>query len=396
MVIRKAMELNEIIAMKIDSVAFGGKGVGRVEGAVVFVPYAAPGDELSVRITKVRKNYCEGSIEKILSPSPHRVPPKCRYYGQCGGCHYQHLDYRTQLSLKERQVVESFERIGRIPSPPVRPIIPSEKIYHYRGKAEYHLRRGDGGSWRLGFVDDGGRVLVDIGRCEIVDESINDEYGKFRAAMKATPPRAPARLAFWSGTGYRSASRIVREVKGKSLLVPYGGFFQANLSCAGTLVDTVRSLAGPRPSDTFLDCYCGSGLFSIFIAPDVHRSIGLDSDTKAVECARENASRQGVKNVQFFDHPVEEMGRVSGGRGERPFDCLILDPPRTGCSNAVLEGIAALMPQRIVYVSCNPATQARDVRFLIDRGFTLAALQPVDMFPQTKHIEAAALLERSI
>ena len=388
------LQVGDIIKTSIGAVAFGGNGVGRVDDMVVFIPFTAAGDTVEAKIVEVKRNYRVGEIREILTPSPDRVEPVCPYFSTCGGCQYQHIAYDVQLKTKERQVAESFERIGKFASPPVRAIIPSPQPFHYRGKAEFHCIPGVDGHLNLGFMDTVGGTLVDIETCAIADESINTEYRKLRELFSsAETPSYRKRYILWSDTTYPPEKYITRMAGGKELLVANDGFFQGNTCLVDTLTEHVIDMCNLKESDSVLDCYCGSGLFSLFIAPRVSKVSGIEISGTAVHCATHNAKKYGITNARFYRGNVEDtLGRFIKEKNRS--DIVLIDPPRTGCSKKTLARIDTLKPERIVYISCNPATQARDIRYLVGRGFSLETLQPVDMFPQTKHIEVIASLVR--
>jgi 23S rRNA (uracil1939-C5)-methyltransferase len=397
---RSHVRRGDIVQITIDTVAFGGDGIGRIDKRVVFVPFTVEGDIVDVEIVDIRKKYVRGIIHAIRQPSPKRVEPRCPYFYQCGGCQYQHISYDHQLRIKERQVAESFERIGKIPSPPVKQIISSPQHFNYRGKAEYHLFFRQDGHPEIGFMDVEGGTVVDIERCEIVDESINRTYRQFREALiSGSETFQGDRFTVWSEYYDKELlqdqfefSMIGRNVRDTMLFVPQEGFFQANTLLVDRLVEQVLTMGNANPSDVVVDLYCGSGLFSVFIAPRVRQVYGVEMDGEAVRCARLNMDTYGVSNTEIMEGRVEDVLK-SDFIGEKRIDAVILDPPRIGCERGALARMAELKPSRIIYVSCNPATQARDVRHLLDEGFSLVELQPIDMFPQTKHIEVIALLE---
>ncbi len=389
------MQFKDRAIIKIESIAFGGEGVGRIDNFVVFVSFAAPGDELEIEITQQKKKFVRGKILKIIKPSPMRVKPLCRYYENCGGCCYQHLDYEHQLKIKKRQVHEAFWKIGKIASPPVLEPIAAPKIYHYRGKAQYHTEVVSNG-WKIGFLDISGGKLVDIERCEIMKETINEKMGSLRE-NKQLRRNTDAQLTIWSDFFVDQASKkesIVRVVKGKNFLVPRDGFFQANLYLTDQLVDEVCCLAATNEISTLVDAYCGSGLFSIFLAPYAKNVIGIEINEKSVKHAQINAENAGVKNVKFIHGDIENVLRREFLPPGDQISVIVLDPPRSGCEKALLKAIIDLQAQKIIYVSCNPATQARDVKYLNECGYDLQSLLPVDMFPQTEHIEVVGLMVR--
>ena len=388
------MQIKDRVVIKIESIAFGGEGVGRVDNFVIFVPFAAPGDKLEIAITELKKAYARGKILKIIKPSAWRIKPLCGYYESCGGCCYQHINYAQQLSLKKKQVEEAFQKIGKIPAPPVLDTIASPEIYHYRGKAQCHAVK-TGQVINLGFLDISGGRLVNIGRCEIMEETINAKIKKLREGL-ILQNKKDARLTLWSDLFTQQTAekeQIKRIVKGQELLVPVDGFFQANLFLTDALVEEVCRLAVASPINTLIDAYCGCGLFALFLAPYAGKIIGIELNEKSIKFARANAENQNVQNAKFILGDVERV--LSGGLSAPGsiIDLIILDPPRIGCSAQVLKSIGGIKPRRIIYVSCNPATQARDVKILAQYGYALMSLLPLDMFPQTHHIEVIALLE---
>jgi tRNA/tmRNA/rRNA uracil-C5-methylase (TrmA/RlmC/RlmD family) len=387
------LRLKDQVTIKIESIAFGGHGVGRVDNFVVFVPFAAPDDELEIEIVELKKKFARGRIVKISRPSPLRDVPLCSYYENCGGCCYQHLKYEQQLKIKKKQVHDAFSKIGKIVSPPVLEPIASPQAYSYRGKAQLHAAN-KASEWKLGFLDVSGGTIVDIKRCEIMEETINDKIKELRDNPKLLS--LESNLTIWSGLpddAPHSNDRIKRMVKGKEFLVPDGGFFQANLYLTDRLVDEVCRLAMPGKINTLVDAYCGSGLFSIFLSPYAQNVFGVETDEQAVKFAKRNAENQGVWNTKFICGEVENVLPQEFTPGSESIDLLVLDPPRSGCDGAVLKSISTLRPQKVIYISCNPATQARDIKYLRECGYDLLSLLPLDMFPQTEHIEVIGNLK---
>ncbi|MGB5218747.1 MAG: class I SAM-dependent RNA methyltransferase [Smithella sp.] len=386
------MQAKDRAIIKIESVAFGGAGVGRVDHVVVFVPFSAQDDELEIEITQVKKKFARGRILKIIKPSPARVKPLCRYYEKCGGCCYQHINYPYQLSIKKNQVEEAFWKIGKMTNPPVGDVIASPRIYQYRGKAQLHAETVPGG--KIGFLDVNGGTLVHIDRCEIMEETINEKLRLLQADKQRINHQTE--LNIWSGDSSADADgkSIVRVVKGEKILVPYDGFFQANLYLTDRLVDEVCRLVSADKVNTLIDAYCGSGLFSIFLANFAEKVIGIEINEKSIRHARINAANAGVVNVSFIHGDMEKVFRQKFMSGNQA-DLIVLDPPRTGCLQTVLKALVDLQPHKIIYISCNPATQARDVQYLNGCGYHLKSLLPLDMFPQTSHIEIIGLIERA-
>ena len=397
------MKIGEHIKTEIRDVAFGGDGVGRNEDLVVFAPFTVDEDKVEVEITEVRKRYARGRLVRIIVPSHHRVTPLCPYYTRCGGCRMQHISYEHQLELKHRQVTETFRRIARISCPPLAAVIASPRPYGYRGKAEFHVAGGQGGSQRAGLMALASHDLIEIERCEIVDESINRKYKNFREALLGGSLHLQdERQIIWSDEQgepptevqieSRNSLEVMRVVGEKRMSVPYRGFFQANILLVGELVDQVLKMSGLSGRETVIDAYGGTGLFSLFLGARAGRIFGIEGDREAARCAGLNLRREGLAQAEFFPGDVADviMGEFAP-RGLRA-DVIVLDPPRDGCGQGVIDAIAAIRPERIVYVSCNPATQARDIRLLSEHGYILRLLQPIDMFPQTAHIECVAAL----
>lgn len=384
-----------IFTAEVESVAFGGHGVARVDGMAAFVPFTVDGDVVEAETRIAKKRHLIARARKIVAPSPHRTEPRCRYFYRCGGCQYQHIGYGHQLEIKRRQVEESLKRIGGFPDAPVRPVIASPQPYSYRGKAEFHVSFVKG-ELCAGFFDTSGARVLDLERCEIVEESINHAYAARRnALLKAGRPRTES-FVLWSESPFVAdenpgkGETVLRHVKGRTFQAPASGFFQGNICLTGALVDAVLDAADCRESDSVLDLYCGSGLFSVFLAATGARVLGIEIDNAAVECALANTLAAGLDNAQFRADNVEESIRTLQ---PRTFSVIVLDPPRAGCDKEALLAVAALLPGKVVYISCDPATQARDLRILAERGLSLKYVQPLDMFPQTKHIETVALLE---
>jgi len=397
------LKVGDRVRTGIEDVAFGGDGIAKVSDLVLFVSFTVDGDEAEVEITGIRKRYARGRLVRIIAPSRHRVPPICPYYTHCGGCRMQHIAYGHQLELKKRQVEEAFKRIAGIPLPPVAAVIPSPRPFVWRGKAEFHLAGGRGGPRRTGMMTLASHELIEVERCGIVEESINAKYRVFRDALRSGEIRVPGeRQIIWSDepgepptgifTGSGRPADVERVVCGRRLTVPGRGFFQANAALVGELVEQVAGMCGLTGLETVIDAYGGAGLFSLFLGPRAGRLFGIEGDREAVRCAGINLGRESLPQAEFLHGDVADILRNEFAEHRRTADVIVLDPPRDGCGDGVLEGVAALHPERIVYVSCNPATQARDILRLHDFGYILSHLQPLDMFPQTAHIEVVALL----
>ena len=398
-----SLQAGEVVKITIDAVAFGGAGVGRVKGMVVFAPFTVTGDEAELEIGEVRKKFALGRLKRIVTPSRHRVAPLCRYFGQCGGCQLQHVAYEHQLEIKEKQVREIFERLGKFASPPLLDIIPSPERSNYRGKADYHVRIAkEGDVPAVGFMNASDDRVLDIERCEIVEESINRACLAFRENLfRSGRAIKNERQTIWSAAGgedYLDCGNsdepvfVMRNAKNRRLIVPYRGFFQVNNSLVDLLVDKVTELCGLTGVEMVLDGYCGAGLFSLFIAPHARSVTGVEINGDAVQCARSNLQEAGLLNAVFFQGDIGGIIKQKFVKRGMKTDVLVLDPPRSGCRKEVLDAVREMQPKKIVYISCNPSTQARDIRYLVDNGFSIKLLQPLDMFPQTGHIEVIGLL----
>jgi 23S rRNA (uracil1939-C5)-methyltransferase len=383
------MERGDEIELTIDAVAFGGAGVGRYGKMVVFVPFSVDGDTVSVKIVTVKKSFATATLQFVHFPSPFRITPRCAAHTRCGACSYQHITYEHQVVLKHRQVRDALKRIGRFDIIPLEDMIPSPQVYGYRGRADFHVTTGKGKERIIGFAARATNDIVDLERCEIVHESINDAL--FRIRREGRPAE---RLPLWSTPSEEvSGSCILRRVKGREMLVPRDGFFQANLYLTDTLVDVVEEFCNLSGTETVLDGYCGSGLFSLFLAPRCARLYGIEAEGNAGRCAEENLNRAGINSAVY----TGDIAHVLWNRfihESIPVDVALIDPPRIGLEPDALDALITLNPAKIVYVSCNPTTLARDLRALAGFGYHIRRVQPLDMFPQTSHIETVVLLER--
>ena len=377
---------------RITSVAYGGDGIARLGPMVLFVPFTAPGDTVDLKITEVKKRFARAIVDKYISLSDSRREPACPHYQSCGGCQYQHVGYTRQTELKQDQVRDLFARIGRIPQPPVLPIIPCPEEYRYRIKAEFHWQAP-----HLGYYGADGKTVVPIDQCCLLDEGLQQQFQALKGSVSAAPPKTDT-ITLWSSLypapGKAQPRFITRKVKDRVFNVPYHGFFQVNSMLTETLVTTVVEKCGVSEENNILDCYCGSGLFSLFLAAEGAQVTGVELDREAVYCARLNGKNRSFKNVRFVKGQAEKVLGSREFSKYGPFNTILLDPPRSGCSPSALQKITALNPSRLVYISCDPATQARDVIQLSEKGYQLKEIQPIDMFPQTKHIEVVTVLEK--
>jgi 23S rRNA (uracil1939-C5)-methyltransferase len=361
-----------LIDLKIEDIAFGGKGVGREHGKAVFVPYTIEGELVSAEILREKKQFAEAELVQVKESSPHRVTPECPYFVRCGGCAYQHIDYEHQLAIKWRQVRNILQRIGKLKDIPLRPIIPSPKQYEYRNRITVHVQ-----DRVIGFFQRDSHRLIDIERCPI-------SCGEVNRALTELRERNPRDGHYTLRT---SSSRRV--------------FSQTNDEVANALGDLIIDLV-PSDQNLLIDAYCGAGFFAKALLHKFERVVGIDWDKFAIAAAKENATE---KEIYIAGDVEEELQQVGAGHANRPpvndidrgrlrsiaRTTIIVDPPATGLSANVRRSILDLAPTTLIYVSCNPATLARDLKELHGK-FTINSVTPLDMFPQTAEIEAVAHL----
>jgi len=357
-----------IVDLKIEDIAFGGKGVGREQGKAIFVPYTIEGETVSAEILREKKQFAEAELVEVKGSSPHRVTPKCPYFGRCGGCAYQHMDYEHQLVIKWRQVRSVLQRIGKLKDIPLRPIISSPKQYKYRNRITVHAQDGV-----IGFFRRDSHRLIDIERCPISCDEVNQALTELRE-------RNP-----------RDGHYTLRTSPSPRV------FSQTNDEVADALRDLIIDLVPPN-QDLLVDAYCGAGFFAKALLNKFERVVGIDWDKFAIAAAKEAATE---KETYLAGDVEEELARSDGflageaetrRLGSRRSLTLILDPPATGLSTGVRHSILDLVPTTLIYISCNPATLARDLNELQEK-LTIQSVTPLDMFPQTAEIEAVAHLQ---
>ncbi|HQL01286.1 MAG TPA: class I SAM-dependent RNA methyltransferase [Smithellaceae bacterium] len=377
------MKVGDRKIVRIESVAFGGDGIARVDAFVLFVPFSAPDDLAEIEIVTMKKRFGRARLVSVLEPSPSRTEPRCADYGHCGGCCYQHIAYDAELAIKQKQVADAFVKIAGLTNPPVCSIVPSPEDYGYRGKAVLHVHSAGGRPPIWGFMDVSGGRIADIARCEIVHESINDQIARLRRGQGGRPETGD--IILWSGDA--GTGPVLRDVKGATFALPRDGFFQNNVYLTGRMVDEVLRLAGSPRFRTVVDACCGVGLFSLFIAPFARRVIGVEISQEAVDFARRNAAERGVHNAEFVAGDIARVLESDLIAKAGDIDLVLIDPPRAGLSAGAIDGLIRLHPPEMIYISCNPASLARDTAKLAGAGYQLSDLVGLDMFPQTQHIE---------
>jgi 23S rRNA (uracil1939-C5)-methyltransferase len=447
---------NEELELHVDSLAYGGNGVARLNGFVVFVRRALPGDTVRARVTKVKRGYAEATATEVLVPSTERTDAPCRhYYEGCGGCRFQDLRYEAQIAAKEAQVREALARIGGIPEPPVEPILPAEEQFHYRNKLEYSFTATSRGA-ALGFHRAGRwDEVLEVDRCWLTTDLGNGIREAVRdwAQEEGLPPydqeaqrgylrhlvvregrntgQALVQLVTAPGD-LQGADRLVtalrefpevrsvhwavndspaevtnlptdllwgedtieEELLGLRFRIRPNAFLQTNTQMAERLYGLAIELAGLTGNETVYDLYCGIGTIGLAMAGRALTVWGVEANEESVACAIENAALNGITNAAFFAGEVGASVDELADRAGRP-DLAVVDPPRAGLSGKALRRLARLEAPTIVYVSCNPTTLAGNVKELAGEwGYALRRVKPVDMFPHTPHVESVSLLTR--
>jgi 23S rRNA (uracil1939-C5)-methyltransferase len=409
---------DDTFELTLDDMAHGGSAIGRHAGRAIFVPYAIPGERIVARITDARTRYAFAEGVTLLEPSPHRVTPRCAHFGpgRCGGCHFQHIDYAAQLDYKRAIVIDQFKRIGGLTNVTVYPAIPSPDEWGYRNHATFHVD----GEGNLCYIGTNNHTLIPVEECHIIRPELLDllnelnfedmpELDRVRLqigsdgdlmVILSSPDDQPPELEVSIPVSINfvlsdnepvnliGSSNVAYSVHGRRFRVTAGGFFQVNLPQAEKLVDLVLERLNLQGSETVLDLYAGVGLFTAFIAERASLVTSIESYPPAVTDADENLA--DLDNIDLIEGSVEDVLAELEG----PVDAVVVDPPRTGVEPAALDILDDLGARTIVYVSCEPATLARDAKRLIAKGFRLVDVQPVDMFPQTYHIECVAHFTR--
>jgi 23S rRNA (uracil1939-C5)-methyltransferase len=450
------VKVGDEITVEINGYATQGEGVGRFQGFTVFVPNCLDGETVRTRIELVKKNYARGELIEVLRASPHRVAPGCSLYAQCGGCQLLHLDYPGQLEFKRRRVIEVMERLGGLKEITVHPVIGMPEPWRYRNKVQYPFALDEQGKVVIGCYQQGTHNVVDTRECLIQHDlnsrimnrirelvqgmgiSIYDERtgqgllryvlvkngfesGEAMVVLVTNGPDFPEgkELGRLLASDFPALKSVVQNINtstgnvvlGEKNKVLYGeegiidrlgelefkisanSFFQVNPAQTEILYAKALEYAQLTGEERVLDAYCGVGTLTLFMASKAKEVYGIEVIPEAIEDAKENAIRNNADNVVFVMGATEEVLPKLVRIGI-DFDVAVVDPPRSGCEERVLQTFAKLKVPRIVYVSCNPSTLARDLKFLVNRGYEVKEIQPVDMFPHTYHVETVALMSR--
>ena len=447
---------DEELELQVDSLAYGGNGVARLNGFVVFVRRGLPGDRVRARVTKVKRGFAEALATEVLEPSPQRVDAPCAHYPACGGCRFQDLDYAVQVASKEAQVRDALVRIGGISDPPLEPIVPAASAFFYRNKMEYSFTQTPSGP-ALGFHKAGRwDEVLEVERCWLTTELGNSirnavrdwareeslvayeqsehtgylrhlvvregrntgqvlvllvtgpgekfETAYFVEVLRRFPEvrsihwavnDGPSEVTNLPTTLLWGEDAIEEEILGLRYRVRPNAFLQTNTEMAERLYALAIEYAALTGEETVFDLYCGTGTIGLALAGNALSVWGVEISEEAVACALENADLNGISNAAFFAGNVGQSIEELAERAGQP-DVVVVDPPRAGLAGKALKRTGSLGAQRIVYVSCNPTTLASDVKVLrAEHGYELVRARPVDMFPHTPHIETVALLERT-
>jgi len=408
--------------VKIDGITHRGEGVGRIDGKATFIPFAIPGETVEIEIVQERSKFIRGRLKRVLDPSPDREEPKCPYYTTCGGCQFQHVSYERQLALKRQIVQDNLQRIAGITAD-VKPVMASSKPWNYRNKVTWHVQGGE-----LGYYQEGSHELLPISTCHIISQPLQAISTELRNFLKQHPMAGSGEITVrYSDTtgdsmlvlsGFTDISDAWQNMKsltangvyikdGKTtvlcgseywheklgtikFMIPAASFFQVNHSQAEKIIAILTKELPLNPDMHLVDLYCGVGALTLNLASSVTKVIGIEEYPPSIEYARLNAEHNHIQNAVFCCGTSET---VFPNLSEHA-DVIVVDPPRAGCHPDVIKSIVNQQPEHIAYVSCNPGTLARDLGMLKEFGYTPTLIQPIDMFPQTYHVETVVLMSR--
>jgi 23S rRNA (uracil1939-C5)-methyltransferase len=407
--------MTEIVEITLEKMVAGGDCLGRLpDGRAVFIPFVLPGETVQATLVEEKKRYARAMPVEILQRSPERISPRCRHFGECGGCQYQHLDYAQQLTLKAELLRDQFQRIANIADPPIQPIVPSPDPWNYRNQVQFHL----GQDGELGYIHADGEHLLIIEECHLPQAEINalwpqlelgpesgvyrlgvrqDSFDTLMLVLEGDDPKPPefsedipisavytppeARLTVLAGDDH-----LVYTLHGRHFQVSARSFFQVNTPMAEKMVTYLLENLPLDETTQAVELYAGVGAFSAFIAPKVAHLTAIESSGSA--CYDFTVNLDEFDNVDLYVAAAEVVLPAL----DEPADLLIMDPPRAGLDPAVHTVIAAIQPAQIAYISCDPATLARDTKRLLASGYRLESITPFDLFPHTGHIESITLL----
>ena len=410
-------ETKQPILVEVTAPVYGGECIGHLpDGRAVFVPYALPGEQVRVELVEEKRGFARARLLEVVRPAAERITPRCAHYGVCGGCHYQHTDYATQLKIKGRVVRDQLERIGGVTNPPVAEVVASPAAWNYRNTVQFHITPNG----KIGYQGWGTHRVVPINECHLPEDMLNQIWPQLDLeplpgieridlrlgaedeallALESSDLAAPefsvdfplsavhlgpAGKLILAGDDY-----LLMKINERVFKVSAESFFQVNTAQAEAMVNHVLNVLELDKNNTVLDVYCGVGLFSAFLASRVKRCIGVELSESACDDYAVNLDE--FDNVELYVGAAEE---ILPGLNIRP-DIVVADPPRAGMERAALDALIHLQPQTIAYVSCDPATLARDVKRLVAGGYNLKQVTPFDLFPQTYHVECIALMNKN-
>ena len=408
--------MDELIPLKIQSLVYGGYGLSQMpDGKAVFVPFVLPDEVVEVRILEEKKGHVVAELINIVEPHPQRILPRCKHFGKCGGCHYQHIPYELQLQYKKSIFIEQLQRIAGIEAPIINEFIPSKLEWGYRNAMQFSLSE----KGKLSFSDFSRNNPFEVLECHIPMPEINSFWPQIdfeagtqfervevrqngggdlmlvmRGSDEALPDMetlAPVSIVHQGKTDQvvmAGDDYLMMRVKDKNFKVSAGTFFQTNLDCASDMVNIVIEAVSQSNCRSVMDVFCGVGLFSAFLADRVDQIIGIEASSAACDDFAVNLDE--YDNVSLYQGKAEN---ILSSINEKP-DCVIVDPPRSGLKRETTQSIIDASPQLLIYISCNPSTLARDMKYLIESGYKLETSTLVDMFPQTFHIETAVLMSK--
>jgi len=422
---RRSAELSEVA---IERILPGGRGIAHADGRTVMVALAAPGDRARVRFDRVKGSVAFASIVEVLEPSPLRVEPPCPYFGRCGGCDFQQLNYQAQLDAKVEIIRDCLRRLGGIENVPAFEITPAPHEWHYRARAQWQY---DDVLRRLGYFEANSNRVCDVAECAVLTPELQSQLERLRREMTNDELPGGARhfrviagdeeVSVASGRGSSPTVResaevrdISRTIHGETYRLNAESFFQTNIDLLPQLIE---SALGDAQGGSAIELYCGVGLFTVPLARRFERVIAIEDDADATDFARQNLLNAGLQNTEvvncdvadWLEQDLECAGNdgaldgdaIRGSKAASPLrsaaalqkiDFLLLDPPRTGAESRVISGILKMKPQRVSYISCDPATLARDLKKLIAGGYSIQSMRAFDMFPQTHHVETVVQL----
>ncbi|MCQ4727100.1 23S rRNA (uracil(1939)-C(5))-methyltransferase RlmD [Anaerotignum faecicola] len=452
MKIKPPVEKNKEYIIDINDIGSDGQGIGKFEGFAVFVPETVVGEKIKAKILKVNKSLAYGKVAEILRPSPNRIEPVCSAAGKCGGCSLQHIDYKAQLEFKTKRVRDTLERIGGFKEINVLPTVGMDNPYNYRNKAQFPVSEGKDGV-KIGFYSKRSHNVINCEKCyiqhninDVIIKIVRDFINKYNISVydekshKGIIRHILTRVGFTTGEimvclvingvevpqidklvkkliaveGMKSIvlninrektnvilGKNTKTVWGQSYITDYIGgvkfnisplsFFQVNPVQTKAIYEKAVQLAGLTGNENVLDIYCGIGTISLFMAKHAKKVVGIEIIPEAIADAKNNAKMNGIENAEFLVGSAEDITPELHRVGFKP-DVLVVDPPRKGCDKEVLNTIVEMAPQKVVYISCEPSTFARDLKFLVQNGYALGDVQPFDQFCHSTHVETVTLM----